>query len=168
MPLIRQVYLASAFAGSSDSHRKLSLPADIRLMLLQWKGEVVAAAKRKAKRQKVVTLDNPVAADKWLFTKHDGSVAHHHGLNCFLKTFCQDNKLPTVGPHTFRHLSGSYLLRSGVDLATVSSILGHADKAFTMHTYIHEIQSAKDAAPNTMQAVLQDLRSGIKKEGQVK
>lgn len=153
-------------AKSDGSHRKLSLPADMVAMFKEWKEEVITAAKRKAKRQKVVALDNPAAPGKWVFAQPNGGPGHPHAFNAFLRRFCLDNGLPIIGPHTFRHLSGSYLIRSGVDVATVSALLGHANKGFTMNTYVHELQSAKEAAAITMQAVLQDLQNGIKKEGQ--
>lgn len=61
------------------------------------------------------------------------------------------------------HLSGSYLLKSGLDIATISAKLGHSDKSFTMKTYIHEIQSAEEPSANVMQSILDDLKTPKKK-----
>lgn len=39
--------------------------------------------------------------------------------------------------HALRHTYGSRLYRQGVDIATVSKLLGHSDVGFTLRTYIH-------------------------------
>ena len=61
-------------------------------------------------------------------------------------------------------MTGSYLLRSGADLASVSAGLGHGDKAFTMKTYIHELESATNHTAKVMQGILDALKSHAKKE----
>ncbi|MEN6411202.1 MAG: site-specific integrase [Veillonellales bacterium] len=152
---------------TDNSYRTISLPPDIVAMLADWKEEVKAAAKRRAKRNKVVVLDDPVGPDKWLFTKWDGSVAHPHSFNSFLSSFCEEHNLPLISPHTFRHLSGSYLLKSGLDIATISAKLGHSDKSFTLKTYIHELQSAEEHSAEVMQGILDRLKPSDSK-GQAK
>lgn len=42
-------------------------------------------------------------------------------------------------PHTFRHYFATRLIRSGVPLAIVSKILGHASTQFTEQVYVHLI-----------------------------
>jgi integrase len=149
---------------TDNSYRTLSLPPDIVAMLHEWRDEVKAAAKRRAKRNKVVLLDDPVSADKWVFSQPDGcTVGHPHAFNNFLKRFCEDHELPLISPHSFRHLSGSYLLKSGLDIATISAKLGHSDKSFTMKTYIHELQSAEQHSAQVMQGILNSLKPEIKK-----
>lgn len=144
-----------------------SLCRPILSLLTSWRDEVKAAAKRRAKRNKVILLDDPTLKEKWLFPQHDGSVGHPHSFNNFLKRFCEDHNISTVGPHVFRHLSGSYLLKSGVDLAAVSAKLGHSDKSFTLKIYIHELQSAEEHSAEVMQGILQTLKPEQKK-GQAK
>jgi integrase len=68
-----------------------------------------------------------------------------------------------ISPHSFRHLSGSYLLKSGLDIATISAKLGHSDKSFTMKTYIHELQSAEQHSAHVMQSILNSLKPEMKK-----
>jgi hypothetical protein len=57
---------------TDNSYRTLSLPPDIVAMLQEWRDEVKAAAKRRAKRNKVV-VDDPVGPDKWIFSQPDRS-----------------------------------------------------------------------------------------------
>lgn len=144
---------------TDNSYRTLSVPQDILSMLSAWKDEIKEASKRRAKRNKVVPIEDPTASDKWLFPQLDGSVGHPHAFNNFLKRFCADHNLPAIGPHVFRHLSGSYLLNAGVDLAAVSAELGHGDKSFTLKTYIHELKSAQEHSANVMQGILENLKT---------
>lgn len=50
----------------------------------------------------------------------------------------------TVGfllrPHDMRHTAGSWLIKSGADLAYVQHFLRHKDPAITARTYVHELQ----------------------------
>jgi integrase len=150
---------------SDGSERTISLPRDIITMLLDWKLKVEAAAKRRAKRQKVVKLDSPTSPEKWVFPKADGTVGHPHAFNNFIWRFCNDNNLPNVSPHLFRHMMGSYLLRSGVDLATISKKLGHSNASFTADIYIHSLQSAEKQSSDVMQTILTNLKD-TKNKGQ--
>jgi integrase len=149
---------------STNSHRTLSMPPDICTMLQQWKNEVIAATKRRNKRRKVVEFIDPTASDKWVFAQPDGSVRHPHSFNTFVRRFCEDNGLKDVSPHLLRHMMGSYLLKSGIDLAAISTKLGHSNKSFTANTYIHSLQSAEQQSANVMQDILNTLKT--KKEGQ--
>jgi site-specific recombinase XerD len=45
-----------------------------------------------------------------------------------------------------RHFNASYLLASGVDMATLSSRLGHSSKAFTLQTYAHMLLGGEEKA----------------------
>ena len=149
---------------SDNSYRTLSLPSDIAAMLRLWREEIRTTAKRRNKRRKVIRLDDPASAEKWVFSKFDGSVGHPHSFNTFLRLFRIDNNFPAVSPHLLRHMTGSYLLNSGLDIAAVSAELGHSNKAFTMKTYIHELESTKDHSALIMQDILDNLKSGRKKQ----
>jgi site-specific recombinase XerD len=46
------------------------------------------------------------------------------------------NRKPTL--HDLRHTYASELIRNGVDMKTVSVVLGHADISTTMNIYVHK------------------------------
>ena len=48
--------------------------------------------------------------------------------------------------HTLRHTFGSTLLRRGVNIEVVSSLLGHSSASFTYKTYVHVINEEKAKA----------------------
>ena len=68
--------------------------------------------------------------------------------------FIKRNNLPNAHLHTLRHISATLLIAGGVDVATVSSRLGHANKSTTLNIYTHAIKSADAAAANLLQDML--------------
>ncbi|CAB0574648.1 site-specific integrase [Corynebacterium diphtheriae] len=52
--------------------------------------------------------------------------------------------------HSLRHLFASRLLAAGVDLPTVSGLLGHANVAVTARVYAHQIPGREDVARNAI------------------
>lgn len=151
---------------SDNSYRVLSLPPTILQLFVDWREKLKAKIKRRNKRRKIVSIDAPVGPGKWVFPKANDTVAHPHSFTTFLRHFCENNNLPKASPHLFRHMAGSYLLRAGIDIATISGELGHGSKAFTMKTYIHELQSEKEQSANAMESILSELKSPKATEGQ--
>ena len=62
--------------------------------------------------------------------------------------------LPKIRVHDLRHLHATLLLAGGVDLAAVSSRLGHASKSFTLQTYTHAVATAQEKAASVANEVL--------------
>ena len=48
--------------------------------------------------------------------------------------------------HTLRHTFGSVLVRRGVGIEVVSSLMGHANISITYQKYIHVVQEQKAKA----------------------
>ena len=53
-----------------------------------------------------------------------------------------------------RHTFATLALQNGVDIKTVSGMLGHYSAGFTLDTYAHVTTAAQKEAANTMGAVL--------------
>lgn len=144
---------------TDNSDRYITLPPSVMKLRESYNAELKTLAARRAKRNKVVLLDDPIGNTKWLFTQPDGSIGHPHALNTFLKKFCTDHELFNFTPHLLRHLHGSYLLRNGMDIAAVSKSLGHSKKSFTLDTYIHTIESIENETASVMQNILSNLKN---------
>ena len=56
--------------------------------------------------------------------------------------------------HCLRHTFATLALQNGVDIKTVSGMLGHFSAGFTLDTYAHVTTSAQKAAANTMGKLL--------------
>ena len=62
--------------------------------------------------------------------------------------------LAQVRFHDLRHTFATLALQNGVDIKTVSGMLGHYSAGFTLDTYTHVTTSAKKEAANTMGSIL--------------
>jgi len=84
------------------------------------------------------TLTVGRARDTHVFTRADGrpwGKNHHVRL---LQAACETGKIePAIGFHELRHTYASTLAQSGVDLLTISKLLGHADTRITSRHYAH-------------------------------
>ena len=59
--------------------------------------------------------------------------------------------------HTIRHTHGSYLLSSGVPLATVSKRLGHANTHITASVYSHALEKDDPLSAEALEKTIGDL-----------
>ena len=79
---------------------------------------------------------------------HPDSVVNLH------KKILKDAGLEHIRFHDLRHTFATTALQNGVDVKTVSSMLGHYDAGFTLRTYTHATRQKQDEAAQTMGSVL--------------
>ena len=75
---------------------------------------------------------------------HPDSVVNLH------KKILKDAGLGHLRFHDLRHTFATTALQNGVDVKTVSSMLGHFDAGFTLRTYTHATRQKQDEAAQTM------------------
>ena len=75
---------------------------------------------------------------------HPDSVVNIH------KKILKDAGLEHIRFHDLRHTFATTALQNGVDVKTVSSMLGHYDAGFTLRTYTHATRQAQDEAAEKM------------------
>ena len=63
--------------------------------------------------------------------------------------------LPKVRFHDLRHTFATLAIQNGVDIKTVSGMLGHFSAGFTLDTYAHVTTPALKEAANTIGKVLE-------------
>ena len=68
--------------------------------------------------------------------------------------FIQAHHLPKITLHGLRHTFATMALQNGVDVKTVSSMLGHYSAGFTLDTYAHVTTDAQLKAAQTMGNIL--------------
>ena len=71
-----------------------------------------------------------------------------------LKVLLQQAGLPDIRFHDLHHTFATLALQNGVDIKTVSGMLGHFSAGFTLDTYAHVTTSAKREAAKTMGNIL--------------
>ena len=76
--------------------------------------------------------------DQLVFTRADGAAWGHNYHVRALKIACDvANVKPMVSFHELRHTYASHLANAGVDLLTISKLLGHSDTRITAKHYAH-------------------------------
>ncbi len=58
----------------------------------------------------------------------------------------KDAGLPHIRFHDLRHTFATCALQAGVDVKTVSAMLGHYDAGFTLRTYTHATRQMQEEA----------------------
>ena len=70
--------------------------------------------------------------------------------------------LPRIRFHDLRHSFATLSLEQGVDIKTVSHMLGHTDAGFTMNTYMHVTDSMQENVANKMGSLLDESTKNSK------
>lgn len=70
--------------------------------------------------------------ENFIFTTKTGSRVRQQGTWMAFKLACQRAKIDNATLHTLRHTFASHLIMAGVDLVSVSKLLGHKDISTTM------------------------------------
>jgi len=141
---------------TESSERPISIPKSVIEVLERHK------IKQSSRRLELGLTKN---GGKWegadeskndfIFTTWNGKNSHPDTLNKWLSKFTKANDLSHISPHSFRHMAASFLIRSGVDIRTVSAKLGHARTSTTTDIYAHVIQSAEQQTADIMGSFLE-------------
>lgn len=99
----------------------------------------------------------------WLFTTWNGKSLHPDTLTGWFHDFVGKNELPQISIHSLRHTNATLQIAGGVPLTTVANRLGHANASTTTKIYAHAIQSADEAAAETLQNILTPTKNNKNK-----
>ena len=97
-------------------------------------------------------------ADDYVFPSSNGGPISPDSVIHMLHRVLKRAGLPKVRFHDLRHTFATLALQNGVDIKTVSGMLGHFSAGFTLDTYAHVTTAAQKAAANTMGNVLSGAR----------
>ena len=95
-----------------------------------------------------------VGSSPWVFPSATGGPISPDSVLHMLHRVLIRAGLPEVRFHDLRHSFATLALQNGVDIKTVSGMLGHFSAGFTLDTYAHVTTSAQKAAANTMGKLL--------------
>lgn len=134
---------------SKQSNRVVQIPDDMTALLNDYKREQLT--KRLELGTQWITTDK-------VFTSDCGGYIRPDTLTAWFQKFIKRNNLPKgIHLHSLRHTSATLLIAGGVDIATVSKRLGHANKTTTLNIYTHAIQSADARAAEKLQNILNPM-----------
>ena len=119
---------------TKNAYRTLPLSADAI--------DVLKAQKRKA------------GSSEWVFPSPSGGMMTPDSVLHMLQRVLKRAGLPRIRFHDLRHTFATMALQNGVDVKTVSSMLGHYSAGFTLDTYAHVTTDAQLKAAQTMGNIL--------------
>ena len=92
------------------------------------------------------TPNNP-----WMFpSPKTGEMYHPDSVVNIHKKILKDAGLEHLRFHDLRHTFATLAFQNGVDVKTVSSMLGHFDAGFTLRTYTHVTRQMQESAAEKM------------------
>lgn len=71
--------------------------------------------------------------------------------------------MPRIRFHDLRQSFATLSLEQGMDIKTVSHMLGHTDAGFTMNTYMHVTDSMQENVATTMGNLIESAGKDTKK-----
>ena len=92
--------------------------------------------------------------DEYVFPSPNGGPISPDSVNNMLKRVLERAGIPKVRFHDLRHTFATLALQNGVDIKTVSGMLGHFSAGFTLDTYAHVTTAAQKEAAEIMGNVL--------------
>ena len=91
---------------------------------------------------------------EWVFPSPTGGPMSPDSVLHMLQRVLKRAGLPRIRFHDLRHTFATMALQNGVDVKTVSSMLGHYSAGFTLDTYAHVTTDAQMKAAQTMGNIL--------------
>ncbi len=95
-----------------------------------------------------------VGNSEWVFPSPSGGPMSPDSVLHMLQRVLKRAGLPRIRFHDLRHTFATMALQNGVDVKTVSSMLGHYSAGFTLDTYAHVTTDAQMKAAQTMGNIL--------------
>ena len=136
----------------------------VRRSIARVNGEIVEAPLKTKNSYRAVSISQQAIEvlrvqkaktnDTYVFPSPNGGPISPDSVNNMLKRVLARAGIPKVRFHDLRHTFATIALQNGVDIKTVSGMLGHFSAGFTLDTYAHVTTSAQKEAAETMSQVL--------------
>ena len=136
----------------------------VRRQVARVDGEIVEAPLKTKNSYRAVTISQQAIEvlktqktktnDEYVFPSPNGGPISPDSVNNMLKRVLARAGIPKVRFHDLCHTFATIALQNGVDIKTVSGMLGHFSAGFTLDTYAHVTTSAQKEAAETMGNVL--------------
>lgn len=133
--------LVTSPVKSNSSDREISLP-DFLQALLDFQYERF--------RHTFFTAPGP---EDYIFFSDARACIDPDNLSHYFSDLLRALRLPHVKYHALRHTFATRAIENGVDVATVSGILGHADVTTTTHFYVHPRDEAMRNAMTSLRPI---------------
>ncbi len=81
---------------------------------------------------------------------------HPQSPSRFFQKFSKRHSIPDFHPHKLRHSFASVAITNGADIASISEMLGHSDKAVTLRMYTHADEESMKRASNIFRTAIKN------------
>ena len=139
----RTISVSRQYVRNPDGSLELTRPKtenSVRLVSIPQAGVDLLIQEHERHPDNPYLFPSPLTGEMY----HPDSVVNLH------KKILKDAGLEHFRFHDLRHTFATTALQNGVDVKTVSSMLGHFDAGFTLRTYTHATRQKQDAAAQTM------------------
>ena len=139
----RTISVSKQYVKNPNRELTLSRPkteTSVRKVSISQEAVDLLVAEHKRHPNNPYMFPSPITREMY----HPDSIVNLH------KKILKDAGLPHIRFHDLRHTFATLALQNGVDVKTVSSMLGHYDAGFTLRTYTHATRQKQDEAAQTM------------------
>ena len=137
----------------------------VRRQIARINGEVVEAPLKTKNAYRTLPLaqdtvdilklqKKKVGSSPWVFPSPNGGPISPDSVGNMLHRVLKRAGLSRIRFHDLRHTFATLALQNGVDIKTVSGMLGHYSAGFTLDTYAHVTTAAQKEAARAMGRVL--------------
>ena len=137
----------------------------VRRQIARINGEVVEAPLKPKNAYRTLPLaqdtvdilklqKKKVGSSPWVFPSPNGGPISPDSVGNMLHRVLKRAGLSRIRFHDLRHTFATLALQNGVDIKTVSGMLGHYSAGFTLDTYAHVTTAAQKEAARAMGRVL--------------
>ena len=137
----------------------------VRRQIARLNGEVVEAPLKTKNAYRTLPLAEDTigvleaqrkktGSSQWVFPSTTGGPISPDSVLHMLHRVLKRAGLPRVRFHDLRHTFATLALQNGVDVKTVSGMLGHFSAGFTLDTYAHVTTASQRQAAKTMGGIL--------------
>lgn len=127
------------------SRRKISI-GDMAIKILKAQKEYDETLK--------MSLGSAIAQPETVFPSAKGNYRDRHSVYVSLIRIVKGTKYEFMTLHKLRHIFATIMLNSGVDIATVSAVLGHSNIEITAKTYAEVLEGLKIEAADSVEKAL--------------
>lgn len=97
--------------------------------------------------------------DDLVFCTKTGKPLLHFYVSKTHKAICKKAGIDEVTIHALRHTFATRCIENGIDVKTVSELLGHADVSITLSVYLHSTPETKKAAIDKLAKMYDNIAS---------
>lgn len=106
-------------------------------------------------------LATPKNAEGLVFCSSRGTPLLYNRINDANKRVCKEAGINSMGLHALRHTYATRAIENGIDVKTVSELLGHEDIETTLNLYVHPTDDTKRQAADILDVMYDKMKNSL-------